>query len=118
MRRSKPLSPFGSYLVEACRRAGLTPTALAKATGTSSSVMSYCLRSPGTAGKRFPPPLDRLVAWSRHLALSGEQKDEFMRLAYHEHLAEPIRQYVARLEEDNEALRRERSRRSKSPKNP
>ena len=86
-------------MVAQCQNAGLTPNALALATGTPTSAMSYCLRAKEGPTKRFAPPLDRLDAWCKHLKLSGEAKKQFYRLAFLEHMEPVIRNWVEGLEE-------------------
>jgi hypothetical protein len=98
MARSSPLSAFGEYVAEACRDAGTTPFALSRASGSSPSVLTYCMRKPAAGVKAYPPPLRCLDAWCDALKLTGAKRQRFLVLAWLEHAPEPLRDYVHALE--------------------
>lgn len=55
------------------------------------------------SGKRSAP-LERIDAWANALALSGDERETFLRLAYLSHAPERVRQMMADLERRTAAL--------------
>lgn len=99
MGRPKQFTAFGEYLAELCREAGTTPSALAKATKSSPSVLTYSMRRPTPGIKAYPPPLKYLNGWCDALGLAnGGKRQRLLVLAWLEHAPEPLKVHVAELE--------------------
>lgn len=58
------------------------------------------------SGKRTPP-LDRIPAWADALGLSGDARDEFIRLGHLAHAPEQVRQEVERMRSELAAARQD-----------
>lgn len=106
MREASTISPLASRVVNVdvmrsfpdllrncLAHAGMSQMDLARAVGTSSSVVSQaCL------GQR-PPPLERMDAWADALGLDDRARAVFIATAQLAHAPEAVRQRVASLEQ-------------------
>lgn len=87
------MRPFPELLRSCLAQAGMSQMDLARAVGTSSSVVSQaCL------GQR-PPPLERMDAWADALGLDDQARAVFVATAQLAHAPEAVRQRVAWLEQ-------------------
>jgi transcriptional regulator with XRE-family HTH domain len=84
---------FGDLLRSCLSEAGMSQMDLARAVGTSSSVVSQ------TCTGRRPPPLDRIAAWAEALKLAGGPRDDFISAAYLAHAPGEVQERLRRLEE-------------------
>lgn len=87
------MSAFPDLLRSCLATAGMSQMDLARAVGTSSSVVSQtCL------GQR-PPPLERMDAWADALGLQAGPREVFLATAQLAHAPEGVRERVAKLEQ-------------------
>lgn len=82
---------FAEVFERSLDRAGYKQLTFAAKVGTSQSFLSQII-----AGKRTPP-LDQIEAWANVLELHGENRAEFIRLAYLAHCPGPIAEEHLRL---------------------
>jgi transcriptional regulator with XRE-family HTH domain len=87
------MSAFAALLRRSLAAAGMSQMDLARAVGTSSSVVSQAC-----TGRR-PPPLGRVEAWAEALRLTPAERTAFLAAAQLAHAPEPVRRRIEHLEQ-------------------
>ncbi len=99
MGRFRRLSDFGNFLDRLLVAWELTVSSFARLVGVHPGVVSNC-----KVQSLIP---DRIPVWADALKLRGEEREEFVRLAWLAHSPPYVRDLVKRLQEQNQAYETE-----------